>query len=130
MKTPVRPFALDRDEGEARWFSGSRTWTRATGEQTGNDAPVLAALPADRACLGRVMFVHGDRAGQLVGQLVDENALDGLTDRLCLADSTASQNSPMICCTLWAESNGYRRLAQRCQRALLGQVQPSRRSRT
>ncbi len=35
MKTTIRPFALDRDEGEELWFFGTRTWIKATGEQTG-----------------------------------------------------------------------------------------------
>jgi len=35
MDTIAQPYALNRDEGEALWFFGSRTWIKATGAQTG-----------------------------------------------------------------------------------------------
>lgn len=34
MDTILQPRALEREAGEALWFFGSRTWIKATGEQT------------------------------------------------------------------------------------------------
>jgi hypothetical protein len=34
MDTVLQPRALEREAGQALWFFGSRTWIKATGEQT------------------------------------------------------------------------------------------------
>ncbi len=47
MEAALRPYALARDEGEAVWFLGARTWVKATGDQTGGALGLVEqVLPA------------------------------------------------------------------------------------